>query len=92
MGRFFHVEDFVDGQRTGLTETFAAFATFKRFLFAVNVPANKTIYYYLYQNNNNCVNLNSQNILKETKKDLFIINMKTNNIIKKSSKYTSSLK
>lgn len=38
VGRFLHVEDLVDGEGARLAEAFATFATFERFLFAVDIP------------------------------------------------------
>lgn len=54
MGRFFHMQDLVYCQRARLTETFAAFAAFERFLFAMDVSATRTN--------------EKQNITKESKK------------------------
>ena len=37
MGGLLHVQDLVNGQSSGLAETLAAFVTFERLLFGVNV-------------------------------------------------------
>jgi hypothetical protein len=37
VGRLFHVEDLVNGQRSGLAKTFSAFVAFERFLFGMDV-------------------------------------------------------
>jgi hypothetical protein len=39
--RFLHVKNFVDGESPRLAESFAAFSTFERLLFAVDVSAIK---------------------------------------------------
>lgn len=44
--RFFQVEDFVYGQRSRLTESFAAFRALERFLLGMNIP--ETINAFVY--------------------------------------------
>lgn len=39
MGRLFHVQNFVNGQRATLAESFAAFETFEWLILRVNVSA-----------------------------------------------------
>lgn len=40
VGRLFHVEDFVYGERSRLAEALSALAAFKWFLFRMNIPVN----------------------------------------------------
>lgn len=41
VGRFFHVENFVNGQGSGLAEAFATFLTFEGFFFGVDISGIK---------------------------------------------------